>query len=108
MHPLSILLLGLAMSADAFAAAVGKGAAMPQLRWRDALRTGLVFGTIEALTPIAGWALGSVAEARIRHWDHWIAFTLLAALGIHMVWKALRTGDDAPPPRRTGLWAMAM
>jgi putative Mn2+ efflux pump MntP len=28
MHPLSILLLGLAMSTDAFAAALGKGAAM--------------------------------------------------------------------------------
>src|SRR5690606_3267436 len=52
MHPVSILLLGLAMSTDAFAAAIGKGAAMRNPRWRDALRAGLVFGLIEATTPI--------------------------------------------------------
>ena len=46
MHPVSILLLGLAMSTDAFAAAVGKGAAMLRPRWTDALRTGLVFGAV--------------------------------------------------------------
>lgn len=26
--------------------------------WREALRTGLIFGTIEALTPLVGWAIG--------------------------------------------------
>ena len=48
MHPLSILMLGIAMSTDAFAAAVGKGAAMRQPKLRDALRAGLIFGAIEA------------------------------------------------------------
>ena len=38
MNPFSILLIGLAMSTDAFAAAVGKGAARRHPRWRDALR----------------------------------------------------------------------
>lgn len=108
MHPLSILLLGLAMSTDAFAAAVGKGAAMSRPRWTDALRTGLVFGTIEALTPVVGWALGSAAERHIEQWDHWIAFTLLAALGIHMIWKALRPGDLGPVRQRPGLGALAL
>ena len=40
MHPISILLLGLAMSTDAFAAAVGKGAAMHRPRFPQALRAG--------------------------------------------------------------------
>ncbi|TWG94365.1 putative Mn2+ efflux pump MntP [Luteimonas sp. J16] len=108
MHPVSILLLGLALSTDAFAAAIGKGAAM-RLRWPDALRTGAIFGVVEALTPLSGWALGSVAQRWIEEWDHWIAFGLLCGLGLHLVWKALHgdgAGDDAP--RGTGLWAVAV
>ena len=54
MNLVSTALLALAMSADAFAAAVGKGTALHKPRWREALRTGVIFGTIEALTPIIG------------------------------------------------------
>jgi len=109
MHPVSILLLGLAMSTDAFAAAIGKGAAMRNPRWRDALRAGLVFGLIEATTPIVGWLLGSSASDLVEAWDHWIAFGLLAALGLHMIHKALRGGtdDDATPQRGLGALALA-
>lgn len=96
MNPLSILLIGLAMSTDAFAAAIGKGAAMTRPRLPQALRAGLVFGVVEAITPVVGWLLGTAASRFIEAWDHWIAFTLLAALGLHMIWQALHpAGDDA-------------
>ena len=55
----AILALAFAMSTDAFAAAIGKGAALHRPRWREALRTGAIFGSIEALTPVLGWALGT-------------------------------------------------
>ena len=51
MHPISIFLLGIAMSTDSLAAAVAKGAAMRKPRFREALRAGAIFGTIEGLTP---------------------------------------------------------
>lgn len=85
----SILLLGLAMSTDAFAAALGKGAGMRKPRWAEALRVGLIFGVVEALTPLIGWLLGSAASRFIGAWDHWIAFGLLSALGVHMIYKAM-------------------
>lgn len=90
MHPLSILLLGLAMSTDAFAAALGKGAAMGKPRLGQALRAGLIFGSIEGLTPVIGWLLGRGAANYIQAWDHWIAFGLLAVLGMHMIWNSRR------------------
>lgn len=99
MHPISILFLGLAMSTDAFAAAVGKGATMSQPRWADALRTGLVFGVIEATTPVIGWLLGSAASDVIQDWDHWIAFTLLTLLGLHVIHKAVRGGTEEQSTR---------
>ena len=46
MSPISILLIGFAMSTDAFAAAIGKGAAMRKPVFRDALRAGIIFGVI--------------------------------------------------------------
>lgn len=81
MNPLSIALLALAMSADAFAAAIAKGAALARPSWREALRTGLIFGSIEAITPLVGWALGSAAAPYVAAWDHWIAFAVLGLLG---------------------------
>jgi putative Mn2+ efflux pump MntP len=110
---LAIVVLAFAMSADAFAAAVGKGAALHRPRWREALRTGAIFGTIEALTPVAGWALGSAAAKLVTAWDHWIAFALLAGLGLRMIWAAVRGGvdgaiEDEERPSRHGFWLLAV
>jgi putative Mn2+ efflux pump MntP len=96
MNPISILLLGFAMSTDAFAAAVGKGAAMARPRLGQAMRAGLIFGVIEAITPMIGWLLGRGASRYIESWDHWAAFALLLALGLHMIWNGLKPETDEP------------
>lgn len=62
----SLLLLSLAMSMDAFAAAIGKGAATPHLRLRDALRYVSVFAIVEMITPMLGWAAGKAAAPGLR------------------------------------------
>jgi len=90
----ALIFLALAMSTDAFAAALGKGAAMQQPRFVQALRIGLLFGCIEAITPIIGWTLGSLASKWIAQWDHWVAFFLLLGLGGHMVWVGLHGEDE--------------
>lgn len=109
MHPLSILLLGIAMSTDAFAAAIGKGAAMRDPRLPQALRAGLIFGVIEGTTPVIGWALGNAAAPYVTAWDHWIAFALLGLLGLRMIHAGLRAEPTATTmdARRHGLWALA-
>jgi putative Mn2+ efflux pump MntP len=102
-------LLSLAMSADAFAAAVGKGAALHKPQLREALRTGLIFGTIEALTPVIGWALGQIAAPYVTAWDHWIAFVLLGALGLRMIREALSKPEAAESkPSSHSFWILTM
>ncbi|MBU1361280.1 MAG: manganese efflux pump MntP [Gammaproteobacteria bacterium] len=110
MNLLSIASLALAMSTDAFAAAVGKGVALQKPRWSEALRTGAIFGVIEAITPLIGWSLGYVASNYVREWDHWIAFTLLTVLGIRMIWAASRKpeAEEAEKPTRHGFWLLAI
>jgi manganese efflux pump family protein len=61
---LAIVVLAFSMSADAFAAALGKGAILRRPSVGEALRAGAIFGTIEAITPLIGWAAGS-AQAPI-------------------------------------------
>lgn len=96
MSPLAIAVLSVSMSADAFAAAIGRGAqhrpTVPQ-----ALRSGLVFGVIEAITPLIGFALGLAAAGFVQAIDHWIAFSLLGAVGAKMIWEALKREEDETP-----------
>ncbi len=97
---LPILLLALSMSADAFAAALGKGARLDRPTLGEALRTGLIFGCVEAITPVIGWALGRGASRYIAAYDHWIAFALLAVIGGKMLWDSVRRHPDAEKPQR--------
>lgn len=97
MSPIAILILSLSMSADAFAAAIGRGA-QQRPDFAQAVRSGLVFGIIEALTPLIGFGLGIIAAGLVEAIDHWIAFGLLGAVGAKMIWEALkRDEDDAEP-----------
>ncbi len=98
------------MSTDAFAAAVGKGAAMLKPRLSQALRVGLIFGIVEAITPVIGWLLGTAASKYIEAWDHWIAFGLLGVLGLHMIWQALRLDgeEDAKPDAHGNVLTLAL
>ncbi|MET1117003.1 MAG: manganese efflux pump MntP [Comamonas sp.] len=107
MNLTAISLLAFAMSTDAFAAAIGKGTALLKPRWSEALRTGAIFGVIEATTPVIGWALGSAASDYVKAWDHWIAFFMLMLLGGHMLMAAFRAEHVVTEkPRRHGFWLL--
>lgn len=56
------ILLAFGMSMDAFAASIGKGATLHKPKFSEAVRTGLIFGAIETLTPLVGWGLGMLAS----------------------------------------------
>ncbi|HGN0867727.1 MULTISPECIES: manganese efflux pump MntP [Providencia] len=88
------LILAFALSMDAFAVAICKGAVLHKPRFREILRTGFIFGFIEAITPIIGWGIGILASQYVIRWDHWIAFALLFILGGRMIWQSLTTKDE--------------
>ena len=110
MNALSIVAIAFAMSTDAFAAAIAKGAALQRPSWREALRAGVIFGVIEAITPLVGWLIGSAAAKYASAWDHWIAFTLLAGLGARMIWVGFRSdpGDVDERPQSHSFWVLAL
>ena len=102
------ILLAFGMSMDAFAASIGKGATLHKPKFSEALRTGLIFGAIETLTPLVGWGLGMLASQFVLEWNHWIAFVLLVFLGGRMVIEGFRGAydDECEAPRRHGFWLL--
>lgn len=102
------ILLAFGMSMDAFAASIGKGATLHKPKFSEALRTGLIFGAIETLTPLLGWGLGMLASQFVLEWNHWIAFVLLAFLGGRMITEGLRGNgeEEEAPQHRHGFWLL--
>ncbi|WP_437613243.1 manganese efflux pump MntP [Erwinia sp. V71] len=101
------LILAFGMSMDAFAASIGKGAALHKPRFAEALRTGLIFGVIEAITPLIGWGLAQFATRYVLSWNHWVAFILLVFLGGRMLLEGFRTElQDCTPAERHGFWLL--
>ena len=91
---LELLLIGAALSMDAFAVAVCQGLCMPKLNWRHAAVIALFFGGFQALMPLLGWILGSQLAGYIQSIDHWAAFVLLAFIGSNMVREALAPEEE--------------
>ena len=102
------ILLAFGMSMDAFAASIGKGATLHKPKFSEALRTGLIFGAIETLTPLIGWGLGMLASQFVLEWNHWIAFILLIFLGGRMVLEGFcgETDEQTQAPCRHGFWLL--
>ena len=98
------ILLAFGMSMDAFAASIGKGATLHKPKFSEAVRTGLIFGAIETLTPL----VGMLASQFILEWNHWIAFILLVFLGGRMIVEGFRGDSDeaCEAPHRHGFWLL--
>src|SRR5262249_17231434 len=103
MTPATTLVLAFSMSLDAFAAALSKAAALKRRRLFDALRTGIIFGVIEAITPAVGWAFGFALSIWISEIDHWVAFILLSLIGGRMAFHALRRVGAGPTATQPSL-----
>lgn len=88
-----ILLIGVALSMDAFAVAVCKGLSMRRVNYRHAFIIAGYFGGFQALMPLIGWLGGSYAKNYIEKFDHWIAFALLALIGGNMIRETIG-GED--------------
>ena len=90
---LDLLLLALGVSMDAFAVSVCKGLAMPKATLKEGLICGLWFGGFQALMPTIGFFLGTLFADAIEAVDHWVAFILLAIIGINMLKEALEKDE---------------
>lgn len=86
---IELFILAVGLSMDAFAVSVCKGLAMKKAPAKAMALCGAWFGGFQALMPLIGFFLGTLFIDAISAIDHWIAFALLALIGINMLREAL-------------------
>ena len=94
MSLVTLFLIAVGLSMDAFAVSVCKGLALKKVSFKNTLLVGLWFGGFQALMPLIGYTLGSTFADYIIVIDHWVAFVLLALIGGNMIKEALGGDDD--------------
>ena len=94
MDLLSLLLLAVGLSMDAFAVSICKGLAVGKVKAKHMCVVGAWFGGFQALMPTVGYLLGTRFEKSITAVDHWIAFVLLMLIGANMIREALSKDEE--------------
>ena len=89
-----LLLLAVGVSMDAFAVSVCKGLSMSKSGLRESAVCGAWFGGFQALMPLIGFFLGTLFAEAIEAFDHWVAFGLLAIIGVNMLKEAFDKGEE--------------
>lgn len=89
---ISVIAIGLAM--DAFAVSIATGVSLKKVNARQIFRLAWHFGFFQAMMPVIGWFAGLTVRSLIEHVDHWIAFALLAFVGIRMIREAFKDVDS--------------
>ncbi len=105
---ISILLIALALSMDAFSVAIGLGAAGRKLTSGAVLRLSAAFGIFQFVMPIIGWWAGKSVASYISDYDHWIAFALLTIVGMHMIKEYFDKDEKERTKDPTKGWSLLM
>ncbi len=90
MQLLTIIVIAVGLAMDAFAVAVASGSAYKQLEIKYAFRIAVFFGGFQAIMPLIGYLAGTSVKEYVADYDHWIAFTLLCAVGAKMIYESFK------------------
>lgn len=88
MSLLTVILMAIGLAMDCLAVAITSGLAIKKLRMRHAAQIAFFFGFFQALMPILGWRTGMQLKGLFSTWDHWVAFSLLLAIGGKMIYES--------------------
>ena len=88
-----LFVIAVGLSMDAFAVSICKGLSVRRIKPKHVIIIGLYFGGFQAIMPTVGYLLGKQFQTLITSVDHWIAFVLLALIGLNMIREA-RGGDE--------------
>lgn len=103
---ISLLLLALIMSMDAFTVAICKGISSSNIKLSAALKTGILFGLVEGITPVLGWLFGIFLKHYIEGWDHWIFFLIMLFLGGRMIYNSFQQDGCEIEERNDPIWIL--
>lgn len=95
MDGITLVLLALGLSMDAFAVSISNGIAYGKITRQRIVITAAMFGLFQGLMPVIGFFAGVVFSGFISSIDHWVALILLGFIGVKMIFDAI---EDAKNP----------
>lgn len=105
------LLIAVAMALDCFSVALCIGTTGEQKDARAIFRLSFHFGLFQGGMALLGYLAGSTVADLIASVDHWVAFGLLAYVGVSMAREGLNPAEDSPevcPSRGTRLIVLSV
>ena len=99
----NILPIAVGLAMDALAVSIASAIKLRRVHWQEVLRMAGSFGLFQCLMPIIGWFLGRFLVAYIAAFDHWVAFGLLAFIGLKMFFEKPEEVDSSVSDPTKGL-----
>lgn len=78
---------------DAFSVSITRGLTL-KCDIKHALLIAVFFGGFQALMPVVGWISGMQLQSIVSTLAPWIAFILLLAIGLKMIYESLSAEED--------------
>ena len=100
-----IVLIGIALSMDAFAVCVASSMVYMNMTWLRKLSMPIMFGLFQGIMPILGFFLGSLFASFIEKWSGPISLLILGIIGINMIREGLAKDEETEPKKLT-LWIL--
>ena len=99
---LNSILLGIGLAMDAFSVSVANAISEPDMKKSRICMMAGVFAAFQALMPMTGWICVHTVVEHLRSLDRavpWIAFILLAIIGIKMIAEGVgNKGEESAAP----------
>jgi len=111
MESVQVILIAIGLAMDAFAVSLAAGSLEEVRGGRAAFRLSFHFGLFQFLMPVIGWYAGSTVVTFIESVDHWIAFGLLAYVGVRMIRSGMASASPSfrgDPSRGTTLVILSL
>ena len=100
---LAVIAIAVGLAMDTFAVSIVTGAAYKQLHIRHTLRMAGFFGGFQAFMPLVGYLAGLTVRQYVSNYDHWIAFGILAAVGLKMIYESFKIKEERRTPNPANL-----
>lgn len=108
MNFVEILLIAVSMAMDAFTVCLGAGTQPQTSGRRPTFRLAFHFGLFQFIMPVLGWLAGTTVAQYICAFDHWVAFGLLAFVGVRMIWGGSHPGKETGRIDPSRGWTMVL
>jgi putative Mn2+ efflux pump MntP len=97
----TLLLLAIALSADAFAVSISLGLSIKPLKKFYILFSSAMFGLFQGLMPLLGYLSCVTLKDVVEKYSSWIAFVLLFIIGAKMIYETIKEIKSKEEPQDT-------